>query len=110
MESSDVVGDRVARALLKLDEVDRVQLKEHLFKRLASGDFGMLAWFLAHPEQQTPESLSALERGVMTVSGEDIAGMLALGRLAPERAERVACETVSYVTPCPTVMPLPCAS
>ncbi len=94
MESSDVVGDHVARALLKLDEVDRVQLKEHLFKRLASGDFGMLAWFLAHPEQQTPEFLSALERGVTTVSGEDIAGMLALGRLAPERAERIACESL----------------
>ncbi len=97
LSSSRVVGDDWSLALSKLDEADRALLRKHLLESLASGDVGPLPWFLARPEEQTADFISALEQGLTSPAADTTPELLALLKLAPKRAEVIACGMLEKV-------------
>ena len=79
-------------AYSRLDEPGRQRVREAMITALSEGNDGAVQWFLRHKEEQGLPVVEALE-DAMTLDGYTTAVLLpALLELAPQRAEKVACD------------------
>ena len=90
--SADLSGDGWVRAVSKLDEADRKELRAELVSAVSGGASGALEWFEAHPAEQKADFIDALAEAAENETFDLSDVLPRLAKLAPERAESIACE------------------
>lgn len=80
------------RAMARLAPADRSELRDAMLASVAGGNEPPLIWFIAHPDQQGPDFLAALEQGLEQSAFELSTALPVLRKLDPTRAEAIACQ------------------
>lgn len=92
VDTAELTGDGWARAVSRLDERDRKELRDQLVSAVAGGAPGALDWFAAHPEEQKADYLDALVEAADSETF-DLSDVLPhLLELDAPRAEAISCE------------------
>ncbi len=91
-DSYDVGREAWGRAISRLEPSDQAELREAMIGSVSGGSQGALVWFIAHPEQQGPDFITALGEAVASGSLDLATSLPPMLMLDPKTAERVACE------------------
>ena len=90
--SADLEGEGWARAVSKLDDADRKEIRDELVSAVTNGSGGALDWFETHPEEQKADYINALAEAAESETFELSDVLPQLLKLDPKRAETIACE------------------
>lgn len=91
LDSAGSADTAWSRAVSKLDAADRTRLRDALLIQVSTGSVGALDWFDSHPEEQKADFIEALAESMETELFDVGTGFPRLLRLAPARAETIAC-------------------
>lgn len=90
--SADLTSEGWVRAVSKLDDIDRNEIRDELVSEISGGANNALEWFQAHPEEQKADYIEALAEAAESETF-DLADVLPpLLKLDATRAETIACE------------------